>query len=61
MAEWVKRLAAKFEDLSSVPGTNMVEGGELAPGIHSLTSSELLSQTRVLFYHIETNKAKGTK
>jgi hypothetical protein len=26
MAQWIKALAAKHDDLSSIPGTNMMEG-----------------------------------
>lgn len=31
MAQWMKGLAVKHEDLSSIPGTHMVEGRELTP------------------------------
>lgn len=34
MAQWVKELATKCDDLSSIPWTHMAGGRELSPASH---------------------------
>jgi len=46
MAQWVKAIAAKSKDLSSIPGMHMVEGERN----YYKSSSEYHSYTVVLMY-----------